>query len=202
MTLGGAGPPREDRGPRAGGPSPVVAFGGPSHAGGRPPPGGYAAGAPRRGAPAVSPDETSGTETGSGAVVERLSLEDCWDVLEPESFGRLAYRLVDEVHVVPIDYAADGHRIHLRTGAGNKLLAAALESDVALEIDWRGTGAAWSVVVRGRLRRLEPGESPSPAPPVRPWLEGVDHEVVELVAVDVAGRRFTWDAEADRSTGA
>lgn len=123
---------------------------------------------------------------------QRLTVEECWRRLEGETFGRLAYRLVDEVHIVPIDYAADGHAIYLRTGSGNKLLAAALESDVALEIDWRGEDTAWSVVARGRLRRLEPSETPLVAPRPRPWLARVPHEVVELVATDVAGRGFAW----------
>ncbi|MDN4162056.1 pyridoxamine 5'-phosphate oxidase family protein [Nocardioides abyssi] len=129
------------------------------------------------------------------ATAERLATEECWALLESETFGRLAYRLVDEVHLVPLDYAADGHAIHLRTGSGNKLLAAALESDVALETDWRGDGTAWSVVVRGRLRRLEPGEQAAVAPPARPWLDEVPHEVVELVPTSVEGRRFTWPPE-------
>ena len=122
----------------------------------------------------------------------RLATEECWALLESETFGRLAYRLVDEVHVVPLDYAADGHRIYLRTASGNKLLAAELDSDVALETDWRGSNAAWSVVVRGRLRRLEPGELAAVVPEPRPWLGDVPHEVVELVASEIDGRRFSW----------
>lgn len=122
----------------------------------------------------------------------RLTSDECWALLESETFGRLAYRLVDEVHVVPLDYAVDGQRIYLRTASGNKLLAAELDSDVALETDWRGDGAAWSVVVRGRLRRLEPGELAEAVPEPRPWIEAVPHEVVELVATEIDGRRFRW----------
>ncbi|MDP3969577.1 MAG: pyridoxamine 5'-phosphate oxidase family protein [Nocardioides sp.] len=129
----------------------------------------------------------------AGTTHERLTTEECWALLESETFGRLAYRLVDEVHVVPLDYAADGHRIHLRTASGNKLLAAELDSDVALEIDWRGASAAWSVVARGRLRRLEPGERVDLVPPPRPWLGTTPHEVVELVPSAIDGRRFQWE---------
>lgn len=121
-----------------------------------------------------------------------LRAEECWALLEAETFGRLAYRLVDEVHVVPVDYAAAGHAIHLRTQAGNKLLAAALSSDVALEIDERGEQEAWSVVVRGHLRRLEPAEHPAAVPAARPWLLEAATEIVELVPDHVGGRRFGW----------
>src|SRR3954466_2954079 len=90
--------------------------------------------------------------------VEELSLEECWELLELEEFGRLAYRLVDEVHLVPINYAVDAGVLLFRTASGNKLLAAALHSDVAFEIDWHDDHAAWSVVVRGRVRRLHEDE--------------------------------------------
>ena len=68
--------------------------------------------------------------------VQRLDAEECWELLEGEELGRLAYRLVDEVHIVPINYVVDGRSLLFRTASGNKLLAAALHSDVALEIDW------------------------------------------------------------------
>lgn len=127
--------------------------------------------------------------TGLGG--ERLATEECWALLEATSFGRLAYRLVDEVHIVPLDYASDGHTIHLRTHSGNKLLAAELSSDVALEIDQHDDRTAWSVVVRGRLRRIEPPElEPVLDLPRRPWFAEEEVEVVELVAEAVEGRRF------------
>lgn len=125
----------------------------------------------------------------------RLTTEECWELLENESFGRVAYRLVDEVHLVPLDYAVKGRMVYIRTGAGNRLLAAELDADVALEIDWRGEGAAWSVVARGRLRRLEPSEHPDVELPVRPWVTTAPYEVVELNATYVEGRRFWWDPD-------
>ncbi|WP_244928641.1 pyridoxamine 5'-phosphate oxidase family protein [Nocardioides sp. W7] len=124
--------------------------------------------------------------------VGTISPEECWVLLEDESFGRLAYRLVDEVHIVPLDYVTSGRSIYLRTQAGNKLLAAALSSDVALEIDWRGEHGAWSVVVRGRLRLLEAAEHPLEVPAARPWVTDAASEVVELVPEVVEGRRFSW----------
>jgi nitroimidazol reductase NimA-like FMN-containing flavoprotein (pyridoxamine 5'-phosphate oxidase superfamily) len=126
---------------------------------------------------------------------EVLTTEGCWARLEAESFGRLAYRLVDEVHIVPLDYAVDGRDLFIRTQSGNKLLAAALSSDVALEIDWRGDDEAGSVVVRGRLRRLEPGEHPAVVPAGRPWVDEAASEVIELVATDVDGRQFRWPVD-------
>ena len=47
-------------------------------------------------------------------TVVELSVEDCWALLRDEEFGRLAYRLVDEVHVVPIKAGSPRAR---RTGS-------------------------------------------------------------------------------------
>jgi hypothetical protein len=128
--------------------------------------------------------------TDEDPVVE-LTTEECWELLEGEQFGRLAYRLVDEVHLVPINYVADGRTLLFRTGSGNKLLAAALHSDVALEIDWYDDVAAWSVVARGRLRRLGEDEAHRvESLPLQPWVSTVKPDVVELDPEVVTGRRF------------
>jgi len=123
-------------------------------------------------------------------VVE-LSLDECWELLEGEEFGRLAYRLVDEVHIVPINYVVDGQTILFRTASGNKLLAAALHSDVALEVDWHDDLAAWSVVARGHLRQLEEDEEPRVEDlPLHPWVPTLKYDVVELSPEVVTGRYF------------
>ena len=123
--------------------------------------------------------------------VEELSLEECWELLELEEFGRLAYRLVEEVHMVPINYAVDAGTLLFRTASGNKLLAAALHSDVAFEIDWHDDRAAWSVLVRGELRRLNEDEQHrADELLVQPWVPTPKYDVVELRPVAVTGRRF------------
>ena len=131
------------------------------------------------------------TVTTKDDPVVELSTEECWELLEAEEFGRLAYRLVDEVHLVPINYLLDGRAILFRTASGNKLLAAALHSDVAFEIDWHDDLAAWSVVARGRLRRLEEDEEHRIDDlPLHTWLPTLRYDVVELVPDVVTGRRF------------
>jgi nitroimidazol reductase NimA-like FMN-containing flavoprotein (pyridoxamine 5'-phosphate oxidase superfamily) len=123
--------------------------------------------------------------------VAELSTEECWELLEVEEFGRLAYRLVDEVHLVPINYVADAGLLLFRTASGNKLLAAALHSDVAFEIDWHDQRAAWSVVVRGRLRRLPEDEADRvEGRLLEPWVPALRYDVVEIVPDSVSGRRF------------
>lgn len=123
--------------------------------------------------------------------VGELTTSECWELLDLEEFGRLAYRLVDEVHLVPINYVVDAGSLLFRTTSGNKLLAAALHSDVAFEIDWHDDSAAWSVVVRGKLHRLpENQEHRVDDLPVHPWVPTLKYDVVELVPDVVSGRRF------------
>jgi nitroimidazol reductase NimA-like FMN-containing flavoprotein (pyridoxamine 5'-phosphate oxidase superfamily) len=131
------------------------------------------------------------TEDQTESPVTTLSAEECWELLEAEEFGRLAYRLVDEVHVVPINYLADERSLLFRTAGGNKLLAAALNSDVAFEIDWHDDRSAWSVVARGQLRRLpEDQEDRVEGLPLHPWVPTLKYNVIELIPTDVTGRFF------------
>ena len=123
-------------------------------------------------------------------VIE-LTPEECWELLEGEEFGRLAYRLVDEVHLVPVNYVVDNRSLLISTAPGNKLLAAVLQSDVAFEIDWRDDRSAWSVVARGRLRQLGEDEERRADDHVeRPWVETPKYDVIELQPDVVTGRRF------------
>lgn len=124
-----------------------------------------------------------------------LSTEECWGFLSEQEFGRLAFRLVDEVHLTPINYAVDtqtGSRTLLfRTAEGAKLLAAAMHSEVAFEIDEFGDETARSVVVRGRARILEGLDAHrSENVPLRPWVGSEKHNVVEIEPFEVTGRSF------------
>lgn len=136
--------------------------------------------------------------------VRIMSEEECWRLLEANEFGRLAFRLVDEVHLVPINYLCDDRVLLFRTASGSKLLAAALHSDVAFEIDWCGDDSAWSVVARGRLRRLPEYEQHRVDSLARQsWVPTDKPEVVELSPSEVTGRRFALrrphpDLEATR----
>lgn len=123
--------------------------------------------------------------------VQRLTVEECWELLGQEQLGRLAFRLVDEVHLVPINYLVDEGTLLFRTAPGAKLLAAELESDVAFEIDRYDEHTAWSVVTRGHIRRLDENEEDRvDALPLHSWLDTPKYDVVQLVPTSVTGRRF------------
>lgn len=124
-------------------------------------------------------------------VVTELAQEECWEMLREEEFGRLAYRLVDEIHITPINYAVDGSALLFRTAEGNKLLAVVMGSDVAFEIDRYGKDHARSVVVRGSARLLPEDEAHrAENVPLRPWVPTRKYNVVEIEPKVVSGRAF------------
>ena len=124
-------------------------------------------------------------------AVTELTSEECWEMLRDEEFGRLAYRLVDEVHITPINYAVEGGSLLFRTAEGNKLLAVVMGSDVAFEIDRYGEDSARSVVVRGTARLLPEDEAHrADNVPLRPWVPTLRYNVVEIEPKVVSGRAF------------
>ena len=127
-------------------------------------------------------------------VVTELPELDCWELLRQEEFGRLAFHLVNEVHIVPINYVVHRGRLIFRTAEGSKLLGITMNQDVAFEIDHYDEDRAVSVVVRGAARELE-GEEADRVDQLglRPWVPTAKFSVVEIKPVEVTGRAFRLD---------
>lgn len=123
--------------------------------------------------------------------ITELTAEQCWQMLREEEFGRLAFRLVDEVHITPINYAVDGETIIFRTAAGEKLLGVVMSSEVAFEIDTFAGESARSVVARGTARLLgEDEEHRAENVPLRSWVGTSKYNVVEVLPTTLTGREF------------
>jgi nitroimidazol reductase NimA-like FMN-containing flavoprotein (pyridoxamine 5'-phosphate oxidase superfamily) len=120
-----------------------------------------------------------------------LTEDQCWEMLRAEEFGRLAFRLVDEVHITPVNYAADGRTLLFRTAEGDKLLGVVLGAQVAFEVDRYDEHSARSVVVRGTPRLLGEDEAHrAENVPLRPWVRTPKYNVVEIAPQVVTGRAF------------
>ncbi|GMA42271.1 pyridoxamine 5'-phosphate oxidase family protein [Mobilicoccus caccae] len=123
--------------------------------------------------------------------VASLSHEDCWDMLQREEFGRLAYSLDGEVHIVPINYAVDSGRLVFRTAEGSKLLAVLRGGTVAFEIDDIGDEWASSVIVRGPASELPPEDARwADQLRLRPWIRSEKQYVVAIQPTEMSGLRY------------
>lgn len=117
---------------------------------------------------------------------------ECWDLLEKHRIGRLAFHLVDEVHITPLNYLTrDRRQLVFQTAPGSKLLAIEMDPSVAFEIDEIGDSAALSVVVRGRARQAEDPEATELNG--LPWNYLIERERPAAVVIEVdavSGREF------------
>jgi nitroimidazol reductase NimA-like FMN-containing flavoprotein (pyridoxamine 5'-phosphate oxidase superfamily) len=123
--------------------------------------------------------------------VRELTLEECWEFLTTQELGRLAFRLLDETHIVPVNFVVDGRTLLFRTAGGSKLFGVELGAEVAFEVDEVEGETARSVVVRGRARRLEEVEEHrADQVPLHTWVDTPKYYVVEIAPEEVTGRRF------------
>ncbi len=126
--------------------------------------------------------------------VTELHVLDCWDKLRSRHFGRLAYHLTNEVHIVPVNYAVRGHEILIRTAEGDKLIGVLMNDDVAFETDEVSDHKAWSVVARGRARILgEPEVDAIEDDLLRSWVDTPKYDVVAIAVHALTGRAFALD---------
>ena len=134
------------------------------------------------------------------ATPEALPPNQCWALLRSREFGRLAFVLDGRVEVFPITYLVHNDAVVFRTSRGSKLSAVRTHSMVAFEVDGRRDGAAWSVIVRGRVRGITNVYDPVELArlPLHPHQGGHKDHVVELGPGEITGRRFNV---ADRAGG-
>lgn len=105
--------------------------------------------------------------------------------------GLLAFRLGGEVHITPIDYAADGDVLLMPTAEGNKLLGVVMDADVAFEIDDYVDERAWSVLVRGyaKVLRHEDDIERAENSRLRSWLATDKQNLIEITPTEISTLR-------------
>jgi len=127
----------------------------------------------------------------SSDPVTELTDEECWELLRTHELGRLGFHLLDQVHVLPINYTVDQDTLLFRTAEGSKLLGVVMHGDVVFEIDEHDEQTASSVVVRGVAHLLDEDTAHrADNLPLRPWVDNPKYNVVEIVPTEVSGRRF------------
>jgi len=131
----------------------------------------------------------------TAAELEEIQEEECLEILEQHSLGRIAIVIDGQPQIFPVNYAMNRRIVAFRTGAGSKL-SYAPGSKVCFEVDeYRpSAGTGWSVMVQGvavdasdsfdDVSWAARGATPWPlAPGAKPYLVGIEPK-------KITGRRF------------
>lgn len=126
--------------------------------------------------------------------VEKLSTNQCWELLRSAEVGRLAVIVDDHPEIFPVNYAVDQNTIIFRSARGTKVNSALGDAPVAFEADGYdpATGLVWSVVIKGQATSFRTLEETidSLNVEVHPWQAGKKEHFIRISPSDITGRRF------------
>ncbi len=129
----------------------------------------------------------------SGHVLQTLSPDECFELLETGGVGRVGFMAADGVMILPVNFAVAGKTIVFRT-APDTLLAVYANAPVSFEADWvdEARQEGWSVLVQGHahkvtdereIRQLEARAG------VVPWAAGARDVYIRIAPARISGRR-------------
>ncbi len=126
---------------------------------------------------------------------ERLDAAECKQLLRTTGVGRVAFNGPDGLTVLPLAFSVDGEQLVLRTAAGTQLANLPEDSEVAFEVDEFDAEVlnGWSVLVRGTLTKLTPGELDGEVAPPTPYVPGVRRVLLGLSLEQLSGRAASSD---------
>jgi nitroimidazol reductase NimA-like FMN-containing flavoprotein (pyridoxamine 5'-phosphate oxidase superfamily) len=95
-------------------------------------------------------------------TITTLTREECEACLGSTSVGRIALAAGNNLHIIPVNYAAEGATIVFRTGPETILIDAPLRK-VAFEVDCvqHRLRSGWSVCVHGSCREITGAVNPT-----------------------------------------
>jgi nitroimidazol reductase NimA-like FMN-containing flavoprotein (pyridoxamine 5'-phosphate oxidase superfamily) len=125
--------------------------------------------------------------------LERLTAEECLDLLRAHTLGRVAIHIVGAPVILPVNYALLDDDVVFRTDPGSKLYAALMKMMVAFEVDEIDTGSRTgsSVLVTGYVEEIRDPETLARVEELAldPWVvDGRDY-VVRIDTRTITGRR-------------
>ncbi|MBL5972855.1 MAG: pyridoxamine 5'-phosphate oxidase family protein [Candidatus Leucobacter sulfamidivorax] len=132
--------------------------------------------------------------------ISQLSDQECWDRLAAQDVGRLVTHVRDVIDIFPVNYVVDGESIVLRTAEGSKLMELVISEDVLFEVDEHTAEDAWSVIIRGKAKRLEREAEilAADALPLKPMVPTLKRNYVRISPSSLSGRYFVFGEEPSR----
>lgn len=129
-----------------------------------------------------------------------LDAEECWRLLATQEVGRIVTHVGEVFDIFPVNYVVDGESIVLRTAEGSKLVELVISEDVLFEVDEHTDSDAWSVILRGKARRLERASEieAADALPLKPMVPTLKRNYVRIVPTSMSGRHFVFGEEPSR----
>ncbi|NYE21517.1 pyridoxamine 5'-phosphate oxidase family protein [Microbacterium immunditiarum] len=133
-------------------------------------------------------------------VVEVLTEEQCWNLLDRCELGRLAVVADGAPEIFPVNYVTDGPYVLFRTAPGTKLEKLAESPQVAFEVDEYDDTHAASVILKGVAHRLTVQSEIDAAEELalESWIPTLKYRWVRITATEVSGRRFPRGPEPER----
>jgi len=118
--------------------------------------------------------------------------EECLELLEAESVGRVAWNEPEGPLVLPVNYAMEGTSIVFRTSMNTKLARQLHLGFASFQIDEHDdfTQSGWSVLVRGVMSCIDAHASESDEARVAPWADGDRRFLMRITPLIISGRRI------------
>ena len=128
-------------------------------------------------------------------AVEKLSADQCLELLSTHDLGRVALVIGDQPEIFPVNYAVDRSIVVFRVAPGTKT-SLTTNGRIAFEVDDLDSraGVAWSVMIKGRVLDVTTSKDPFTAflrtADVRSAPPG-DHPLwMAIYPSEISGRRF------------
>ncbi|MET3935785.1 pyridoxamine 5'-phosphate oxidase family protein [Arthrobacter sp. OAP107] len=129
-----------------------------------------------------------------------LDEEQCWQLLEGTTHGRLVVTVAGEPDIFPVNYVTSRRKLYFRTAPGNKLAQVTINDRVLFETDGIMSDQAWSVVLRGTARVLSKSAEIAEAEELglASWVPTLKDFYVEIDPGSVSGRHFQFGEQPER----
>lgn len=127
--------------------------------------------------------------------LEILSPDECWDLLDKSSVGRIGFVDSGQPLILPVNHAVVGRHIVFRTARGAKLGSALMKRPVCFEVDdWDATNrTGWSVLVEGMSDIVDDEDELLALENVdlQPWADRVEKSNwIRILPEGLSGRRL------------